>query len=264
MRRNRGLLLFGINLLLALSLFFLADPFHLFQGGYREAPPLLDLDRSSVERIEILYPGWSSPLLLSQQSFPASPSSEGSDSMRNKSGESKVWTLRLPPERAGREGHEWRADRKRLQSLFSRLAEARRYYSLPVTPARLEEYSLRQQEGDSLRVRFVTKEGERVLIVGRSRMQYDDSYVRVEGEREIYHVSVNLRSLFGEGEQSYFRNRDVIPEFLRTESVRSLRFHPGGPGGVEMELSRAGGEWTMLSPRPGPTRKGSVEMLLSE
>lgn len=285
-RKNAGVSLLILNLLLLAVLFFLQDPFEIFRSGYVGAKPLLDVGQADVRKIEIIDPDLKSrSVLVRQGKLPAvTPASEEKKS-KTKEEESYAWQLQIldtgdkktsgtdiGDKSAGgktadgkTEPVKYEGDEDHIARLFESLKKARRYYSLKYTPDKDRNLHFGIKKGgdcDCLHLKFALESGRtHILYLGKSGGA--ESYVRLDDENEIYLVQTNIKTTVGQGQKDFFRNRLLLPRQATKKSITAIQADFGSTE-KDVSLTRSGKEWHLLSPLAGKARTSAVNSLLDD
>ncbi|MBE7438653.1 MAG: DUF4340 domain-containing protein [Spirochaetales bacterium] len=255
LRSHAPALLTGLNLLLAVFLFFSYDPFRLIETGYRGADPLLSLDLSAVKSIAYEDPGLKLNIRLMRGEV--RPSSK-------EKGKAPEYAWDLVVRKDGREEY-LAADRERVTELLKAIEDSRRYYPVPRSPEKDSELQMgrnSQGEVESPRIIVEYNRGNKdTIYIGKTSARAGESYVRLNDESSIYLVETDLRSLTGQGDVAYFRNRRVLPDSLTAESLTAVELKRGKK---TVQLVRKAGSWEMLLPLQGKLKAAESTALISE
>jgi len=254
-RSNAPAVLLALNLVLALFLFFSYDPFRLIETGYRGADPLLSLDLEEVKSI-----AYNDPLSrLTVRLIRGGKLGQGHE--KSKSAE-YAWDLALVKD--GREEY-LPADRERVTELVNALKDSRRYYAVPRSPEKDAELDMgrnSQGEVESPRIVLEYNRGNTdTIYIGKTSARAGESYVRLNDEPSIYLVEADLRSLIGQSDAFYFRNRRVLPDTISAETLEALELKLGKK---TVQLGRKAGNWEMLLPFQGKLKPAAGSALINE
>ncbi|MCE9598004.1 MAG: DUF4340 domain-containing protein [Spirochaetia bacterium] len=254
LRTNPGLSLLGANLGLLIIWLVIQDPLGVIKTGYAGASPVLRASESLVTSVEIENPEKGSLLKLNRKEIIQGDPKEKKEPqyswefVRTVNGKTDVFA----------------ADRDRVRDLFSSIEKAKRYYSISRTP---ENEKVAEMTKDSegrltcLQIRLGMENGKTgKLYIGKSSLRGNDSYIRVDDENDIYIVEENLRTTSGGGDVDFFRNRRIFPEFAK-DSVMQVN---ATVGGKQIQLSRSGNIWQMISPVPAALNASEMNLLLSD
>ena len=273
----RNGVLTGLNLLLLFILFVQFNLAGIFAVGYEAADILLDLQQADVRRITIRDPDLAgSEIQLTRQE--ALPSAQWHTSNNNfEQQEKSFWQnfyehrptqyrwrlLRAKKPDAQAEGEtdaktnpalseNYAADIERMAELFQALAETRRYYAVPRTPAKEQALQMRTDADGNysgLQIEFMLESGAaHTLYVGRSGKASDETYVRLNDETQIYLVRANLRSRSGNANLDYFRDRSVVGAQISRAQIVGIQARRMDNQQPIFQANHNGKEWLLNYP----------------
>ncbi|MCR9142231.1 MAG: DUF4340 domain-containing protein [bacterium] len=279
LRENPGGILFGVNALLAVILFFQYNPLGLFATGYAAASPLLDISQADVAKIEIRDPDFRGAsgesasservvvTLTRQSELPREQwsATDEAGGVFSRAEPEFAWRLQI---RRGENVQEFPADAERVAELFGNLAEARRHHYVPRSYEKDRDLEMGTDSTGrylGLSLGFQLNDGEKhTLYVGRSSLRGNQSYLRLDDEKEVYLAETNLRSVAGPGEADYFRNRRLVPPNLKTAAVTGIHAEFADAAAL-VSLVKDGGVWRMQSPPiAGSVRADQVEQIAAD
>lgn len=281
--RQNGALFLGIaNLILIPAVILLHDPLGWIQRGYAGADPLLEWDDGSIKEVQLISPGADSVVRLVRGDKIDNRDGDGSkdrsdddspatnDDSKNAQQEDHMTPYRwsVVTEKRNDQGGEttYNGDSERLSSFLGAIKSAKRYYSIPLTDGSRDKYGFAlDQSGECScgKISFVSNEGEKkTLLLGKSSARSNESYVAFEDESRIYEVRENLNAASGMGKEQFFRDRSIFPPEISLSSIVDIIAHPYGK--KEVKLSRAGGDWQLVSPVVGPVKDSSINSILNE
>ncbi|MDH5655825.1 MAG: DUF4340 domain-containing protein [Spirochaetia bacterium] len=243
---NTGLSLFGFNLFLLLVIAYLYDPFSLFQKGYEGASSILSVTQENTRQITVQSGDLEYRLIK-----------------KNQIEDQFEWDLEY---KSGASAITHAADPERIKEFFNSIKEAKRFYSFSRTPENDTEMGFSENAAGKCECMTFTFEDENqdkeTIYVGRSTTG-GESHVRVNDESEIFLVRTDLKSASGFGETDFFRNRRLMPEKVKSDAITSINAKFTDPR-RNVQLSKAGGIWRMVSPAQGTVRIGTLPEDISE
>ena len=290
LKKNIGVTLTVVNLLLALVLFFQSNPLGLFATGYAAADPMIEVTQADVQQIEIRDPDFNRVpgattttglpaagevvlTLVRQEQLPRSQWSQKPDESALFDRVAPEYSWKLKIRRAGSDNseapeREFAADAERVADLFKQLAEARRHHYVPRTPEKDRDLQM-STDGvgryEGLSLAFQLSDGSKLtLYVGRSSLRGNQSYLRLDDEKKIFLAETNLRSVAGPGEPDYFRNRRLVPAAINEAAVTGVHLEFSANGGL-VSLNKDGGVWRVQSPPlAGKVREDQIEQIVAD
>ncbi|MBI3395609.1 MAG: DUF4340 domain-containing protein [Spirochaetia bacterium] len=267
LRKNAGFALLSVNVALLLVLFLVQDPFDWFKGGYSGARSIVKLAQSDVTRITIKDPdfGGADVNLIRGDAVPRTEKEEKDRLSRIlKPGKQEYfWDLEVVKGGKGQGRHH--ADRDRIRDLFEAIEKSRRYYGVEASAARVADLEMgRDSSGRPVCLNVIlTADRDYSLCVGRASSHGSENYVRLDEEDKIFLVQSNLRSAAGAGSTEYFRNRQIMPDSVKKESVTAVNAVFKNTE-KNVQLGKSGDSWQMLSPFPGKVNVGEVTALIND
>ncbi len=263
-RANRGFSLLVTNVVLALILFVLADPFEWIRTGYAGARALVSASQSSIETIEITDPeSGGSRILLTRGEKAAAEKKSDSPFKLPSTGQEYNWQLEIT--RPGKEPQKFLADKDNIRGFFDAVEKARRYYAVGADAAKLSDLDMgRDSSGRPVCLLIVLKSSGSAdtLCVGRASVRTSESHVRVNEEDKVYLVQSNLRSAAGAGDPDHFRNRQVLTG-LKRDGIAAINA-VFAKGDRTVQLGKSGDSWQMTSPLPGKVNPSEMASLIGD
>ena len=276
-RKNPGLSLLGLNIILALIVFFIFDPFGWIRTSYLDADSFLDVEPARIDLIQVvdLSNPENSGFSIQRGGAVAVESDQDALEGVEPSEERKLlnavqgfqWILK-PTVRSDQEAtsssepdNKSLADAQRISRLLFSLKKSRLYYELDNSSEHRKDFDLDR----GLKLSVILDNGNRRdFVIGRSSIRGNESYVLVDDS--VYLVQENLRRDLGAGNAAYFRNRQILPISSRNSITRlDVRFkNPALAGLRNVELARAGGDWKMLEPEVGSVLSTEMNLLLDD
>ncbi|MCB1164627.1 MAG: DUF4340 domain-containing protein [Leptospiraceae bacterium] len=255
-QKNPGFSLILLNSFLAILVLLLYDPMGWVHSNYQDARPLVDISPENIDTLDsIALEGEQSWVIARGEPQPQPDKSESQQPVVNeevaleKSVDRFAWKLK--------EGDaSIEADAKRLSRLLLSLHDARRYYELENTEANRKQYGL----DDALKITVTVSGKSQEILVGRSSVKGNESYVLVDGS--IYLVQENLRRDLG-NEPFYFKSRRVWPLELSRDTVSMVE--ADFPNGLRsVKIAKAGNDWQLLAPTVAPVQPTEMTLFLDD
>lgn len=263
-RANRGFSLLVTNVVLAVFLFFLTDPFEWIRTGYAGARALVSASQSSVSSIEIIDPeSGGSRIVLTRGEKAGADKKSDSPFKLQATGQEFNWQVEIT--RPGKDPQKFSADRENVRGLFEAIEKSRRYYSVGAEPAKLADLDMgRDSSGRPVCLQIILKSSGNpdTLCVGRASVRTSESHVRVNDEDKVYLVQSNLRSAAGAGDPDHFRNRQILSG-LKRDSITALNA-VFTKGERTVQLGKSGDSWQMTSPLPGKVNPMEMASLIGD
>lgn len=270
LRKNAGLSLFGLNVVLLVLIFLSYDPLGIITRGYSNSPTFTPASQDKIERIEIISPARPDvkvSLVRRERLTDRKKDAPAPPGLKKKNrGPRYAWQTVI--ETTGKQPETHPADRKLIQDLFRRLGETRRYYSIPRGPEKDREFELGKNEKGEYhapRLVFTLDGGKKTtLYLGKSRA--DESYVRRDEEDKIFLVESDLKTFLELDNPERFRNRALLPAKYALKNLDALEAEFAARRGPDARfyLRRADRDWTLQRPVQGKAKKTAVESLLGD
>jgi hypothetical protein len=256
LRKNLPALALGVNIGLAILLFFLYDPFQLIKTGYVGAGALLELDQEAIKEIVFEEPAFKARLVKGQP-LPDSANSETK-------AQEKAYEWSLVSRQGGREIY-LQADKERVGELLKAIQDGRRYYGVPRNPEKDRELEMARNskgEYDCPRLTIAYNSGKSdQIFIGRSSARAGESYVRLNDEDSIFLVENDLRAASGSGNALFFRNRRILPAAVTKDNIGALNAEFDK---YTVRLQKDGGNWRMELPAQGKVKTQEISSLVDD
>lgn len=189
--KNINIRLILINLVLLIAVFFLSDPFHLFDTTYEKSPRFFKVksvsDIQSIKIIQSSNPaidlhktenGWSVKSSDQQQDFPASGS--------------------------------------KIETALEKLIDMRKYYEIT---SKTEKYNEFEVNDDALLVEIKHRDKSESIYIGKQGATYNTTLVRMKGDKIVYSVKGVSKSDWNQN-QDYFRQKQLLQ--ITKENIQNV------------------------------------------
>lgn len=241
MGKRGGEILFYSNLFLILILGLIHAPFMPYNRQYADAPSLLGDNRGRVQTIHMMDRG------------------KGIDLVRQ--GDS--WNLLMPDNQGG--SLQYPADQERVGKFLDGLESARKYYTVVLSEEKAGRLGLAGVQNETCDCLQIQLTGENNTNLGRlfiGKLDGSETPIVVKGEELIYLVPDRIRSMAGNGDPLFFRSRDLFSPELDAKRFRTIRVALSGK--KDVEISRSGERWQIISPVTGQARSAEMETLVRD
>ena len=275
-QRNVSLAVF--NIFLFLCLVFQFNIVGIFNLGYDGAKLLLPLTEGDVKKITLIDPDLKksgvSQIELIRQDESLAPKANVKEekkswlsSLFSKKTKHFNWNLNLTTlsntsltvseskindANKKTESLKYEADEQRVNELFTSLESARRYYAIPSTPEKEKSSGLLTDSSGStnaLQIVFHLEGNKKeILNVGSPNKKGDESFVRLNNEKEIFIAKTNIRAKSGGGDKYFFRNRRFWPKGVEMNGVSALTIQTKGGARSVLQLTKSQNQWNMTFP----------------
>ncbi len=290
---ERNLILFGTNVIFVFLLIFQFNVGNIFNMGYEGASKIApwleedvskisiidpELKKNNIKEIELLRQdilrelpskksSWFSSLFSSKQkhyNWNLNLVTLSTPSLVNSSKNSSKDSIIPPSSLAFVE-----ADVERVSELFQSLQEVRRYYAIPRTKEKESSSGmLVDTNGNYIGLHLVfyfTNNKKQTLYIGSSTKKADESFVRLNDEKEIYIAKTNIRLKSGVGDESYFRNKKLWPKEIDLTSLSGLTVQIKNNNQPLLQLNKLGTEWSMpFPPSTSKLKQASIQTFLQD
>jgi|GEM_PF-2589515 hypothetical protein len=243
-KKNLGLSLFVLNLLLFLVFLFLNDPFHLLSKTYEKAPKLLDLRLSEIQKIRITFPDKSLEYQIEILNAPT----------KFKNLEEYIQNL------SGRviiNQQEYELDKENLKSFIETLQDLKRYYEIPDTQENRSMAGINEKSAKIIIEYKNQKQDE--LKIGYVSIRNNSSYVQLNKENKIYQVEYNLKIKSGYEDVDYFRNHSIFN--IDKNKVQKIALSYKNNRYV---YAKAAKDWQLIEPKPAKLQNTAMEGIVEE
>ena len=229
---NRAFFILLLNIILALSVFFIKDPFNYFEKTYEKAVAFFPVLEKDISEIKI--------------------SNNQKLAVHLKKND-KSWSLLVKEQKI-------EANLSSVNGLIKSLLNAKKFTELEKTPD--DDLGLR----NPIQVELFSKNGTLgSVLIGSTAPKGSYTYVQDKKNQKIYLVEDNLKTAVGRGELDSFYNKRLFPEDLKEANSSKITTSKKQPEENSFSLEKENGDWffTHLDEKE-KINKDKVDSLLSE
>jgi len=243
-KKNIGLYLFILNILLFFVFFLLNDPFQLLSKTYEKAPKLLDLKLSEVQKIRIIFPDKSLEYQIEIMDAPTKFKNLD-EYIQNLSGKVII------------NQQEYEIDKENLKSFIETLQDLKRYYEIPDTQENRSMAGINEKSAKIIIEYKDQKQDE--LKIGFVSIRNNSSYVQLNKENKIYQVESNLKIKSGYEDMDYFRNHSIF-NIDKNKVQKITLIHKNS----RYVYAKAAKDWQLIEPKPEKLQNTAMEGIVEE
>jgi hypothetical protein len=247
-KKNLGLSLFILNIILLFIFIIINDPFKLFSSTYEKAPKVFNFNLNDIQKISIKFPDKNIEYeLYINDSINKIKNID--EFIKNING--KFILMK------DQNKEEYEIDKNRLKEFLETLIELKRYYALPDTS---ENRSIAGINDQSAKITiFYKNKKQDILKIGYVSIRNNSSYIQFNQEDKIYQVENNLKLKAGYEDIYYFRNHQILN--LEKDKIQKITIISPNK---RIVYAKAAKDWQLLEPRPASLQNSAMEGILDE